>query len=366
MIFAKAANQAANGFFFQKKSTHKKPEMAGQELTNRGARLHVLKAVCASAEGSAAWTADGPASTSVATLFQDTARFSVLGGRPGLARSLGSVYAMNVLLCLGASFRGKEQRTITMGLDIQPNGISVTNDGTMLFVSFNGIGISAIRVYRAVDGTHMQTVGSYGDGPLQFHNPCQVFVSLDDFVFVADCFNHRVQVLTPHFDFSSIVGTGQLTKPAGVCADAEIIAVSDCQDACVAVFRRADGALLRRLGAFRPVGAPAVRSAHEVCFMPGNCHIAVAQSDCVSVYSLDGGLIRRYDEASACRYAYGVTCYAKGDLIVAHWEKCLAIYDDSAELRRTIAFDGGNSFISVAIHGNSVFGLTWRGCVVYM
>jgi hypothetical protein len=173
--------------------------------------------------------------------------------------------------------------------------------------------------------------------------------------------------LTPHFDFSSFVGTGQLTNPAGVCATADVIAVSDCQDVCVAVFRRADGALLRRLGAFRPFHeAPAANAAYEVCFMPGNCHIAVAQSDCVSVYSLKGELLRRYDEANAYRNAFGVTRSAKGDLVVAHLSKCLAIYDDGAELCRTIASDGRNTFISVAIHGDSVFGLTWRGCTVYM
>jgi hypothetical protein len=105
-------------------------------------------------------------------VFRDTARFSVLGGRLGLPRLLGSVLAMKVLLFLGPRFRAKEQRTISMGgSEAHLNGIAVTNDGAMLLVSFNGIGISAIRVYRVADGM-LRTVGRYGDGPLQFSNPC--------------------------------------------------------------------------------------------------------------------------------------------------------------------------------------------------
>jgi hypothetical protein len=41
-------------------------------------------------------------------------------------------------------------------------------------------------------------------------------VASDDYVFVADCGNNRVQVLTPRLDFHSFVGVGQLVAPAGV------------------------------------------------------------------------------------------------------------------------------------------------------
>jgi hypothetical protein len=69
-----------------------------------------------------------------------------------------------------------------------------------------------------------------------------------DFVFVAECFNNRVQVRTPSLDFRRFIGVGELTSPTGVCANDDVVAVSEDRRRCVSVFRRRDGELLRRIG----------------------------------------------------------------------------------------------------------------------
>jgi hypothetical protein len=97
-------------------------------------------------------------------------------------------------------------------------------------------------------------------------------------VFIADRDNNRVQVLTPTLDFHSFVGEGQMGLPTGVCANADVVVVSELLPHRIAVFNRSGGALLRRLGS---VGRGSGQLSHPcgVCFMSGDRHIAVVDSD---------------------------------------------------------------------------------------
>jgi hypothetical protein len=74
------------------------------------------------------------------------------------------------------------------------------------------------------------------------------WIAPDDFVFVADSDNHRVQVLTSLLEFHAFVGVGQLRGPGGVCADADVIVVSEHNAHRISVFNRRDGTLLRQFG----------------------------------------------------------------------------------------------------------------------
>ncbi len=160
-----------------------------------------------------------------AVLGDAEGRVSVLGGREGMPRSLGSVYGGSVTRFLGGGCRGVASRIIaTPGVKSWSNGVAVSRDGSTLLVSdYDG----GIHVFRVADGSRLRVIGGAGDGPLQFRYPRQVWVASDDFVFVADCGNDRVQVLTPRLDFHGFVGMGQLEYPAGVCADDAVIMVSE-------------------------------------------------------------------------------------------------------------------------------------------
>jgi hypothetical protein len=74
-------------------------------------RMPWLHSVCAVAEGAAPSAVAHPVVT--AALFGRFGRVAVPGGRPGCARSLGSVFAGAIALFLGSSFRGR--RTTRLG-----------------------------------------------------------------------------------------------------------------------------------------------------------------------------------------------------------------------------------------------------------
>ncbi len=165
-------------------------------------------------------------------------RVAVLGGREGMPRSLGSVYGGSVTRFLGGC-RGVASRVIaTPGVQSWSNGVAVSCDGSTLLVSHYDGGSDAIHVFRVSDGSRLRVIGGVGDGPLQFGEPRQVWVASDDVVFVAEYGNNRVQVLTPRLDFHGFVGVGQLHTPSGVCADDDIIMVSEWNAHRISVFRR--------------------------------------------------------------------------------------------------------------------------------
>ncbi len=78
-----------------------------------------------------------PSAACVAAVLGDALhRMSVLGGREGMSRSLGSVYGGSVTRFLGGGCRGLESRVIaTHDLRLYVNGVAVSVDGSTLLVS---------------------------------------------------------------------------------------------------------------------------------------------------------------------------------------------------------------------------------------
>jgi DNA-binding beta-propeller fold protein YncE len=128
---------------------------------------------------------------------------------------------------------------------------------------------------------------------LQSFHPCQVWMASDDILFVAGYNNHRVHVLTPWMDFHGFVGVGELGDPGGVCANADVVVVSENEAHRIAVLNRADGALLRRFGSLGTDDGE-VDTPTGLCFVSHDRHVAVAErdNDRVSVFSIDGEFIR--------------------------------------------------------------------------
>jgi DNA-binding beta-propeller fold protein YncE len=208
--------------------------------------------------------------------------------------------------------------------------VAVSRDGSTLLVADCDGGSDAIHEFRVADGSRLRVVGSRGDGPLQFKKPHQVWVASDDLVFVADYYNHRVQVLTPRLDFHAFVGVSQLSTPAGVCANADAIVVSEPAPGAhrVSVFNRCDGALLRRFGCdgsgdgqlYIPLG---------LCFLPGDRHVAVADfgNRRVSVFSVDGAFVRHVG-VDTLRRGRSVACSAFGELVATDDDRVVVFSAD--------------------------------------
>ncbi len=238
-------------------------------LTNEGARLGLVKALCAVAEGAAVVTGDdGDASccTVAAALHDAQRRFAVLGGRDGMPRSVGSEYAGWAGLFLGSTFTGSTGRLTALSREIDERacrGVAVTRDGSLCFASC----CSCIWVLRVHEGVVLQIVGRSGIRALEFGELYQICCAPDDFVFAAERANDRIHVLTPTLRFHSVVGLGQLDEPTGVCANLEEMVVSDRHQ--ISVFRRRDEARLRRFGK-EHLGSPVA-----LCLMAAQRHVAV-------------------------------------------------------------------------------------------
>ncbi len=263
-------------------------------------------------------------------------------------------------------FRGVESRVIaTAGLKSAGNGVAVSRDGSTLLVSDREGGSHAIHAFRVADGSRLRVIGGAGDGRLQFKHPCQVWVASDDHVFVADDGNKRVQVLTPRLGFHAFVGVGQLGTISGVCADDDVIVVSEYDAHRISVFKRHDGALLRRFGC-EGSGDGQLKDPFGLCFMSGHRHVAVADmgNSRVSVFSVEGEFVRHVG-VGKLRGPWGVACSAFDEIVVAgHWNSRVVVFSASGEMLHTM---GGGDFTGVAMHGGTIFAQTWRDnkCVVF-
>ncbi len=273
-----------------------------------------------------------------------------------------------------ADFRGVSSRIIaTPGVKSDSNGVAVSRDGSTLFVSDYAGGSHAIHAVRVADGSRLRIIGGKGSGPLQFKDPLQVWVASDDCLFVADFGNNRVQVLMPRLDvpkplldFHAFIGVGQLTTPAGVCADGAVVVVAERDVHRVSVFNRGNGALLRRFGSCGG-GDGQLRSPLGLCFVSGHRHVAVAdyRNGRVSVFSVEGEFIRHVG-AGKLHWPVGVACSAFDELVVADCgDHRVVVFSASGEVLTTM---GRGDFQGVAIHGGTIFAQDYEGgrCVHFI
>jgi DNA-binding beta-propeller fold protein YncE len=192
-------------------------------------------------------------------------------------------------------------------------------------------------------------------------------VASDDFVFVADSRNNRVQVLTPTLDFHAFVGVGVLDLPSGVCANDDVVVVSEVDAHRVSVFSRGDGALLRRFGS-RGSADGQLNGPYGLCFMSSGRHVAVADyfNHRVSVFSVGGDFVRHVG-VGVLRSPMGVACSAFDELVVTDIKRrCVVVFSSSGKAMKRM---GSGGFAGVAIHGGTVFASDRddhsRKCVVF-
>jgi DNA-binding beta-propeller fold protein YncE len=330
--------------------------------SKNSARLTFLAAVCAVVEG-ATFAAPDTDGTVTAALNDAQRRVCVLGGRADMPRSFGSVYAGSVVRFLGGC-RGVPSRVIETGVASWNNTMALTHDGTMLLAVNISIDVDitrpAITVIRVAGGDVVRRVGTHGTGPLQFRCPRQVCVAVDEHVFIADCDNDRVQVLTPTLEFHSFLGADQLVSPVGVCADDTFVGVSEFHRHRISVFARRDGALLHRFGDGQLAGPLGL------CFVAKSGTIAVADvlNRRVLVFTVGGTFVRRVGAGVLSR-PLSVACSDGGtEIVVADNERRLvAVFDVDGELLRTL---GCGNFSCVTVHDGAIYAHTTHGaCTVF-
>ncbi len=290
-----------------------------------------------------------PPEVCVAAVLGDALRrVSVLGGREGMPRSLGSVYGGSVTRFLNAGLRDVASRVIdTRSVKSSDSGVAVSRDGSTLLVS----NIDAIHEFSVADGSRLRVSVPLDSGQLQFNCPRQMHIAPDGFVFLADASNNRVLVLTRGLDVHAVIGVRDLTSPAGVCANADVVVVSEWFANRVSVFNRHDGATLRRFGRWgRGVGQ--LDRPAGLCFVSCERHVAVADSknNRVSVFSVDGGVFVRHVGVGALHRPLDVACSAFDQLVVADTGNArVVLFSASGEVVMALGHD--RLFTGVAVHG---------------
>jgi DNA-binding beta-propeller fold protein YncE len=267
------------------------------------------------------------------------------------------VYGGSITRFLGGSCRGVVSRVIdTPVADGSCRGVAVSRDGCTLLVSESSDfrNSHAIHELSMVDGSRRRVIGGdSGDGPLQFYQPQQSCIAPDGFVFVADAGNNRVQVLTPSLDFHCFIGQGLLQYPAGVCANADVVVVSESKKHRIAVFNRGDGVLLRRFG-HQGSGDGQLSLPRGVCFMAGDRHVAIVERGNfrVSVFSIGGEFVRHVG-VGVMREPQGVAASAFDELVVADpGYSSPRVFSSTGDLLARVC---EGRFTTVAVHGSTVF-----------
>ena len=112
-----------------------------------------------------------------------------------------------------------------------PQGVALSSKGTILVADTNNHCIQEFTM----EGECISCVGSKGDGPLQFHYPRGIAVNkTTGQVYIADQWNHRIQVLNSDLTFShtfdsSRSGQGQFVRPLVITFDNQgFVYVADC------------------------------------------------------------------------------------------------------------------------------------------
>jgi hypothetical protein len=324
-----------------------------------------------------------PPDVCVAAVLGDALhRVSVLGGREGVARSLGSVYGGAVTRFLGSNFSGDAEKSSiisTLGLwSSGSNSLAVSRDGRRLL---------AVSCWRSDDdppdsefaertddvwpfdlefdssGRYLDSRSSAPSVAVSFDRPEQLWVASDGFVFVADRGSRCVHVLTPTLTpHGTIGGGGLLRRPVGVCANADIVVVS--QRESVVIFRRSDSSVqswfdgaeccdhCQQLGVDPSLGG-------ALCFMCGDRRVAIVDyaghAKHVHVFSIDGTFIRAVG-AGVLEAPNGIACSAYDELVVSdRFVKTLYVFSDTGDLLKTLR--SGMEAMGVAIYGCSVFAL---------
>ena len=118
---------------------------------------------------------------------------------------------------------------------INPYGILVDSYNRNIYVTDTVQ--HAIFQFKSVDFTLINQAGREGSGREEFFSPQQLAMSPNEQVYVADCFNHRVQILSKNLAFQSTLQHETMTAPSDIKFSKDEIFVLSCRDdTCIHIF----------------------------------------------------------------------------------------------------------------------------------
>ena len=178
------------------------------------------------------------------------------------------------------------------------HGLTCDGDGSIIV---GEVKKHSIRKY-SFEGCLLASVGSEGDRKLQFNGPVDIaFNTTNNKVYVADCCNHRIQVLNSDLTLSAIFGQhgqikGQFRYPNGItCDGAGNVYVADKNNHRIQVFT-AKGKFLRMFGRHGK-GSGKLLWPIGVAIDPSNTHVYVSDNgnQRISVFTVEGQFVTLFN-----------------------------------------------------------------------
>ena len=194
-----------------------------------------------------------------------------------------------------------------------PRGLLIR--GNQVFVSHN----HCILVYQ-LDGKFVSSIGSEGNGELQFN--CPWGLSTDEFnkdIYICDCYNNRIQIVSEYFQYKSQFGEGFLKHPRDIKLTQQHIYVLDTSNPCIHVYNY-DHVLIKSYG----VGNQIIDS---YCFFidrSGNILITDIQANTLSIFNSRSEIIHKIKLSNT---PTGVVVDNQDRIVVCQYGKnCLQIF----------------------------------------
>ena len=90
-----------------------------------------------------------------------------------------------------------------------------------------------------LDGKFISRIGSRGSGELQFYNPWGLLTDeYNNDIYICDCYNHRIQIISENFQYKSQFGKDILHSPRDVKLYKDNIFILDESNPCIHIFNK--------------------------------------------------------------------------------------------------------------------------------
>ena len=179
-----------------------------------------------------------------------------------------------------------------------PCGVAITPDNFILVSDMSH------RIHKiSMDGADcIASVGETGSGPLQFDFPDGITISpITGQVYIADCHNHRIQVLNPDLTFSHSFGSegsanGQFQFPRNIAFDSQgLVYVTDIDNHRIQKFS-SDGKFVAQFGS-EGSGPRQLKGPYGITIDTagtGLVYVSEEGNHRVSVFTSDGVFVRSF------------------------------------------------------------------------
>ena len=213
-----------------------------------------------------------------------------------------------------------------------PRYIAFTDKGDVFVTSYHD---DCIHVYDS-NGKKKTTIGS----ELQFEDPCGITI-IGEIVYIAECGGQRIHKLTTGGEFLGTFGEkgsgmGQFNGPCDInISPEEKVYVADRDNSRIQVFH-SDWTLSHIIDG-KVSGDSSFTHPEGISFdLSGNVHVTGDRSNSVTVFSASGQFVCKYDQTELKRPT-GIAIDSAGySLVVNYNSNSLAIFDPSGKLVHTI------------------------------